>query len=77
MIKDEINELEKVIEKSKDKDLDLFKSQIKTLVEEEIVGRYYLERGAIESTFDMDPDVKAAVGVLNDSGKMTEILSGK
>ena len=77
LIKDEINELEKVIEKSKDKDLDLFKSQIKTLVEEEIVGRYYLERGAIESTFDRDPDVKAAVGVLNDTGKITEILTAK
>lgn len=77
LIKDEINELEKVIEKSKDKDLDLHKSQIKTLVEEEIVGRYYLERGAIESTFDMDPDVKAAVEVLNDPGRMTEILSSK
>ncbi len=45
------------------------------LLEEEITGRYYLERGAIESTFDKDPDVQAAIKVLSDPQELNAILS--
>jgi carboxyl-terminal processing protease len=75
LIKDQLNDLDKVIEKSKAQDLDLFKNQIKLLLEEEITGRYYLERGAIESTFDKDPDVQAAIQALNNPEELNNILS--
>jgi carboxyl-terminal processing protease len=74
MIKDELDELEDVIAKSKDRDLELYEGQIRTLLEEEITGRYYYERGAIESTFDADPDLRAAVEVLNNPERMNKIL---
>ncbi|MCA6075282.1 S41 family peptidase [Fulvivirga sedimenti] len=77
LIKDQLNELEEVIEQSKEKDLDLYKSQIKTLLEEEIAGRYYLERGSIESTFDADPDLQAAVRVLSNTEELGTILNKK
>ncbi len=77
LIKDQLHDLEDVIEKSKEKDLDLYKSQVKTLLEEEIAGRYFLERGSIESTFDADPDLQAAVRVLSNPQELNSILSGK
>ncbi len=62
-----------------DKDLDLvtFKEEIQMLLEQELAGRYFLEKGIIESTFGKDPDVQMAVEVLNDADRYNKILSGK
>lgn len=62
---------------NKDQDLITFKPEIKQLLEQEIAGRYYLQRGVIEATFNNDEDVRAAVEVLNDSERYQKILSGK
>src|SRR5258708_19055232 len=43
-----------------------FKDQIKTLLEHEIVSRYYFEKGAAEFTLSNDEEVKKAVDILND-----------
>ena len=74
LIKDELKELQEVIVESKEKDLELYASQIRTLLEEEITGRYYLEKGSIESTFDADPDLQAAINVLDDPGELQRLL---
>lgn len=74
LIKDELKELQAVIVESKEKDLDLYASQIRTLLEEEITGRYYLEKGSIESTFDADPDLQAAISILNDPDELQHLL---
>lgn len=74
LIQDQLNDLEEVIAKSKEKDLDLYENQVRMLLEEEITGRYYLEKGSIESTFDADPDLQAAISVLNDPTRMNNIL---
>ncbi|MEJ2005576.1 MAG: S41 family peptidase [Cyclobacteriaceae bacterium] len=74
LIEDQLNDLEEVIAKSKEKDLDLYENQIRTLLEEEITGRYYLERGSIESTFDADPDLQEAIKVLNEPARLNSIL---
>ena len=74
LIKDELKELQEVIVESKGKDLELYASQIRTLLEEEITGRYYLEKGSIESTFDADPDLQAAINVLDDPGELQRLL---
>lgn len=76
-IKDRLKELTETLEASKANDLDDFKSQIKTLLEEEITGRYYLERGSIETSFDNDDDIAKSVEILNNPAKYTEILSKK
>ncbi|MEQ9168263.1 MAG: peptidase S41, partial [Fulvivirga sp.] len=76
-IKDRLKELTETLEASKANDLDDFKSQIKTLLEEEITGRYYLERGSIETSFDNDEDIAKSVEILNNPAKYNEILSKK
>ncbi|QSE96104.1 S41 family peptidase [Fulvivirga lutea] len=72
-----IQNLEKTLEESKANDLNDFKSQIKTLLEEEITSRYYLERGSIESSFDVDQDISKAIEVLNERSKYDSILAKK
>lgn len=76
-IEDNIKSLEQTLMKSKANDLEDFKSQIKILLEEEITSRYYLERGSIESSFDVDEDISKAIAVLNDKDKYDSILAKK
>lgn len=76
-IKGRLKELTETLEASKSNDLDDFKEQIVTLLEEEITGRYYLERGSIETSFDDDEDIAKSVEILNNTAKYKEILSKK
>ena len=55
-------------------DFTMFKEQIKSLLEHEIVSRYYFEKGAAEFTLNNDNDVKKAVSILNDSEGYKKIL---
>ena len=69
-----IREVEQTLINSKKNDLNAFKNQIVTLLEDEIVSRYYLEKGSIESTFDSDNDVLEAIAVLNDKNRYNQLL---
>lgn len=61
----------------KTEDLSNFKSEIKSLIESEIVSRYYYQKGKIEASLANDPEVKKAIDVLSDPILYTSILSGK
>ncbi|MEQ8472734.1 MAG: S41 family peptidase [Marinoscillum sp.] len=76
-IKVQILALKKETLHNKDQDLMTFKPEIKFLLEREIAGRYYYQRGMIESMFDQDQEVLAAIEVLNDSDKYKSILKVK
>ena len=56
-------------------DLEAFKAEILMLLEQEIAGRYFYERGIIESTFGKDPDVQTAIEILNDPDRYAAILN--
>lgn len=62
-----------------DKKQDLLKNkeEIKHLLEEEIMSRYYLQKGRIEKSFDWDKEIHAAVQVLTDTRQYQELLKGK
>lgn len=76
-ISENLYKLKAKIEESKTDDLEDFKSQIKTLLEEDIMSRYYLEKGAIESSFDVDQDVAKAIETLNQVTEYNQILAKK
>jgi carboxyl-terminal processing protease len=57
------------------KDLELFKDEIKELLEEEITSRYYYNSGRIANTMRKDSQIRAAVNMLKDSGKYASALS--
>ncbi len=75
-IETEIYELESQILKNKKSDLFTFKEEIKEALEFEIAIRYYLQSGEIEATFDDNPDILAAIEVLNNSEMYEELLRG-
>ena len=72
-----VSEYEALYEKvkaSKEKDLDLFKDQIKDLVQNEIVSRYYFQEGRIVNAFIDDKSLKEAIEVLQDTERYNAIL---
>ncbi len=75
-IQSQITELQKATLHNKEQDLMTFQSEIRILIEQEIAGRYQFQKGIIESTFEKDRDILAAVEALNDQGKYQSLLSG-
>ncbi|MBN2669606.1 MAG: S41 family peptidase [Bacteroidales bacterium] len=59
------------------KDLETFKSQIIKLIEQEIVGRYYFQKGAIQNMVAKDKAVQKALEILSDSHRYQSILVGQ
>lgn len=72
----EYSELLKKLTPNRKDDLIRFKSEIKMLLENEIISRYYYQNGRIEQSLNSDPDVKEALLLLKDKTKYNEILSG-
>lgn len=66
IIENEIAVLDSTIKHSKAEDLRIFKDEVKELLEQEIVSRYYYQRGLVESSFDSDSDVSKALEILQD-----------
>lgn len=73
-LKSHFDNLEKATAHNVERDLELFKEEIKMLLEQEIASRYFYEKGIIESTFGKDPDVQEAIAVLNDPVRYKSIL---
>jgi carboxyl-terminal processing protease len=75
--KDLFGELEKDIAHDLDQDLIFFRDEITRLLEEEIIGRYFYEEGAIAWSVKKDEQITKALEILNDNGKYDSILEGK
>lgn len=76
-IKDKIESLKNQISHNKEKDLYTFRNEIQEIIEEDIVSRYYLQKGAIEASFDDDVEIQEAIKVLKDAERYKKLLSGK
>jgi carboxyl-terminal processing protease len=76
-VKDDYEAMKKTMMHDKQRDLEKEKTQIKSLLEEEIVARYYLNTGRIQAALTNDTELKKAIELLNDGKKVTEILSKK
>ena len=63
------------IAESKKNELVLHKEEIKMLLEEDIVSRYHLEKGSVESGFKYDKDVKVAADVLRNTAQYKKLLN--
>jgi carboxyl-terminal processing protease len=73
-IKNEIDVIKKKISHNKANDLIRFKDEIREMLEQEIVSRYYFQKGLIEATFDDDENILAAINVLNNPDKFKGYL---
>jgi carboxyl-terminal processing protease len=77
VIQDQLKSLKSKLEHSKDNDLQLYKPEIKMLLEEEIIKHYYLEKGMREASFNGDAEIKTALTLLKEPARYNEILKGK
>ena len=70
-----IRNLESKVKHNKESDLITFKEQIKSILEENIVSRYFLISGEIEASLDNDTDLQEAIKVLDDFDRYHKILN--
>lgn len=73
----DISALENKVKNEKKGDLLKNKARILHEIEQEIVGRYYYQRGKVRKSLKNDPEVEEAVKLLNDTVRYKAILSGK
>jgi carboxyl-terminal processing protease len=73
----EISALEQKIQAEKKDEIQRQREAILHEIEQEIVGRYYFQRGKVRKNLVNDPEVKEAITLLNDSARYDAILSGK
>ncbi|PIQ48777.1 MAG: peptidase S41 [Cytophagales bacterium CG12_big_fil_rev_8_21_14_0_65_40_12] len=76
-IQSQISQIEKALGHDKAADIEANKLQLKQLLKEEFVSRFYLEEGRLEASFENDQDLKQAIQVLNDSAKYAKIIKGQ
>lgn len=70
----EYNALLEKFKPSKERDLQKFKAEIIEVLEDEIIGRYYYQKGRIEHSLLEDPFILESIKILNDSGRYKSIL---
>lgn len=73
-LKPQLDLIKTKIEENKKTELTLYKDQIKKVLEEDIIGRYYLEKGSVEAGFKYDHELKKAMDVLLNQAQYTKIL---
>lgn len=64
-LKPQLEQIQNRIHESRKNELMLYKDEIKMLLEKEIVARFHLEQGSIETGFKYDNEVKKAIEVLH------------
>jgi len=70
----EFEAMEKSLTLNLDRDMDKFGEDIRQLLKDEIVSRYYYQKGAIVASLDDDKDIKTAKTLLNSPEKYRAFL---
>jgi carboxyl-terminal processing protease len=74
-LSNEYDALKKKMMHDKNSDLAKNKDEIKELLQDEIVSRYYYQNGRIEASFDYDPDIKKGMEALKDKNVYAQIFN--
>lgn len=74
---EEIKQLKEKLAHDKGKDLITFRDEISELLVDEIITRYYYQKGKIEATFATDKEISKSIEILDNSTKYSTIISGK
>lgn len=73
----EFEALEKSLENDLKRDFNLFRTEISELLKDEIVSRYYYQKGAAQSSISDDKTISRAVEILNNPAEYRTILNYK
>ena len=74
-IKESYDTMKKQLKRDKLADLDKNKEEIVSLLEEEIVKRYFFQKGRLEASFAHDNEIKESLKLFADAGKFQQILA--
>jgi carboxyl-terminal processing protease len=74
---EEFAALEQKLSHNNLKDLEVFQEEIRQILDEEIVNRYYYQAGRILAQIQEDIQLEKALEVLNEPGIVKEVLAGK
>ncbi|MBD78813.1 MAG: peptidase S41 [Crocinitomicaceae bacterium] len=74
-LEDSFTAMDQKLANNKRNDLDLHKEEIKSILENEIVSRYYFQSGRVENQLAKDKRLLKAVELLNDSKEYNSILT--
>lgn len=77
VVKADLEDLKDKMLGAKKTELITYKSEIKRLLETQIVSRYYYERGKVIQAFQYDKELTAAKSLLSNNAKMLAILKGE
>ncbi len=77
LAENEITQLKVKLAHDKGKDLINFRKEISELLVDEIVPRYFYQKGKIEASIIDDKEVMKAIEILDNKGLYTNILNGK
>ncbi|WP_316807607.1 S41 family peptidase [Pedobacter agri] len=75
-VKADLENLKYKLTSSKKNDLATHKSEIKRVLETQIISRYFYERGRIEQSFQYDKELAAAKSLFTNQPQMLAILKG-
>ena len=75
-IKNEYDALKTKLMHDKNSDLQKFKAEISNLLKQEIVSRYFFQKGRIQSSLAEDSEVMKAIDVINNKQLYESVLSG-
>lgn len=75
-VKADLEELKAKMLSAKKNDLITHKSEIKRLLETQIISRYYFEKGKVEQAFQYDKEIARSKALFNDQNQIFAILSG-
>jgi carboxyl-terminal processing protease len=73
-VRTQVATLEDNLKEGKKNDIKDYRKEIERILKAEIVSRYYYKVGRLESSFEDDPEVSAAVQLLNDPARYKSIL---
>lgn len=75
--KDEVEKMESILQHNLDHDLNFFAKDVKRLIADEIIKRYYSQQGSIVYALRDDADIDESLKLFKDSKKYKEILQPK
>ncbi|MEM9896886.1 MAG: S41 family peptidase [Bacteroidota bacterium] len=70
----ELRNLQDAVATDLDEDLDMFRQEISYFLCQDIAGRFFLEEGRVQASFQQDKDVQKAISLLNDMSTYEALL---
>jgi len=75
-VKEQLEQIKSKVNHSKENDLETHQKEIKKILGEEIVSRYYFQEGMIEASLQGDPVIDLAKQYFASPARMVKVLSG-